>query len=142
MKKILNIYPILFITLLSMSIITACSKDDDEESLSGGIDSRFVGTWMYDNSVPGVVERATTLILNANGTASYSWYRHSNTVGNYNHSSDGTWSYDKESNRIITDCITDGASAPTLILNVISVSETTLVVRQEGANQTRTYYKQ
>lgn len=122
------------VVILSM----ACDKDDKD--VESGVDTRFVGTWVRDESVSGVVEQVYTLVLNADGSSSYSWYRHSNTVGNSGHSSQGMWQYDEGMNRIITD-LTTSATGSTVILDVVSVTSTTLVVRQEGSSKSRTYVK-
>ena len=122
-----------------MVLFSACDNDDDDEA-STGVDSRFVGTWVRDESVSGVVEQVYTLVLSSNGSASYSWYRYSKTVGNTNHNSTGTWRYDGIANRIITDCTTS-ATGSTVILDVVNVTSTTLVVKQEGSSKSRTYVK-
>lgn len=137
MKKYLipfNLFCLCFV--LSICFI-GCSNEDAPAS---GVDSRFVGVWERDESVSGVVEQVYTLVLNANGTASYSWYRHSNTVSDSEHDSNGTWRYDEAANRIITDCTTSTVGS-TVILDVINVTSTTLVVKQEGTNKSKTYIK-
>lgn len=120
--------------------LPSCGGDDDDDDSASGVDTRFVGTWVRDESVSGVVEQVYTLVLSSNGSASYSWYRYSKTVGNTNHNSTGTWRYDGSANRIITDCTTS-ATGSTVILDVVNVTSTTLVVKQEGSSKSRTYVK-
>lgn len=127
----------LFLGVVAALFFTACDKDKDEAS---GVDARFVGTWVRDESVSGVVEQVYTLVLNADGAASYSWYRHSNTIGNSGHSSEGTWRYDETENRIVTD-LTTSATGSAMILEVINITSTTLVVKNEGSSNSRTYVK-
>jgi len=122
--------------LLSMCF-TNCSDNDDS---TVDVDSRFVGVWERDESVSGVVEQIYTLVLNADGSASYSWFRNSKTVGNSAHDSNGKWRYDELVNHIITDCTTS-ATGSTVILDVINITSTTLVVKQEGTNKSKTYMK-
>lgn len=138
MKKIIALFGCLFMLMSSTVFLSSCGDDDDEST--SGVDSRFVGTWVRDESVSGVVEQVYTLVLNSNGSASYSWYRNSKTVGNSGHDSKGTWRYDEATNRIITDCTTS-ATGSTVILDVVNVTSTTLVVKQEGSSKSRTYTK-
>lgn len=136
MKKLIVLS--LFIScVFSIFTFIACNSDDNNE-LTSNIDTRFVGTWVRDESVSGVVEQVYTLTLKNDGSASYSWYRHSNTIGNSGHESSGMWYYDKNLNRIITDCTTS-ATGSTIILDVINVTSTTLVVKQEGSSKSKTY---
>lgn len=123
----------------SVLVFLACSSDNNDE-LASNIDDRFVGTWVRDESISGVVEQVYTLTLDSDGSASYSWYRHSNTIGHTGHESNGIWYYDKNLNRIITDCTTS-ATGSTVILDVVSVTSTTLVVKQEGSSKSKTYNK-
>ena len=139
MRRISSFYICLVLLATSMVLFSACDNDDDDEA-STGVDSRFVGTWVRDEGVSGVVEQVYTLVLSSNGSASYSWYRYSKTVGNTNHNSTGTWRYDGSANRIITDCTTS-ATGSTVILDVVNVTSTTLVVKQEGSSKSRTYVK-
>ena len=134
MRKFFGCSMLLLVSLVMTSLVS-CSKEAE------GVDPRFVGTWVRDASVSGVVESVYTLVLNEDGTASYSWYRHpkSSSVKGYDHNSNGTWRYDEDSNRIITDCISDGAGAQTVIFDVVSVTDTKLTVKMEGADKSRTY---
>lgn len=138
MKKTLILFNLSLICFALVTIFSACSSDDDDSA--SGVDTRFVGTWVRDESVSGVVEQVYTLVLNSNGSASYSWYRNSKTIGNSGHDSNGTWHYDETTNRIITDCTTS-ATGSTVILDVVNVTATTLVVKQEGSSKSRTYTK-
>lgn len=142
MKKILIPFSFLLMCISVMTILVACGSDDEDETTSSDVDSRFVGTWVRDESVSNVVEQVYTLVLNSNGSASYSWYRNpkSSSVKSSNHSSSGTWRYDGSTNRIITDCTTS-ATGSTVILDVVNVTSTTLVVKQEGSSKSRTYTK-
>jgi len=139
MRKITAIFGCLLLLASSALLFSSCGSDDDDDAASG-VDSRFVGTWVRDESVSGVVEQVYTLVLSANGSASYSWYRNSKTVGNSGHKSSGTWRYDESTNRIITDCTTS-ATGSTVILDVVNITSTTLVVKQEGSSKSRTYVK-
>lgn len=137
MKKITALFGCVFLLISSVGLLSSCGSDDDDDTASG-VDSRFVGTWVRDESVSGVVEQVYTLVLNSNGSASYSWYRNSKTVGNSGHDSKGTWRYDEATNRIITDCTTS-ATGSTVILDVVNVTSTILVVKQEGSSKSKTY---
>lgn len=130
----------MLVIMLSIAIsFHSCSKDDEGKE-TAGIDTRFVGTWERDASSGSIKEEKYTLVLSADGSCSYSWYRYS-SIGNTNHASNGKWNYDAESNRIITNCTTNSVQGKTLILDVVSISETTLTVKQEGASSSRTYTK-
>lgn len=137
MKKFLNI-PFLFLASLMLTVVS-CDKLTEEEE---GIDSRFVGTWVRDASVSNVVEEVYTLVLNSDASASFSWFRDpkSSSIKDTQHNSSGTWRYDETSNRIITTCKYD-AHGQTAIFDVVDVTETTLTVKLEGANKSRTYMK-
>ncbi|MBR5275516.1 MAG: hypothetical protein IKU35_00270 [Bacteroidaceae bacterium] len=140
MKQFFNT-SLLLIFFVAISVVS-CSKDDNNDSGGSNVDSRFVGTWVRDASV-SVKTEVYTLVLNADGSASFSWYRRSqgNTITPYNHSSSGHWYYNEGDNRIITDCEYDG-SGQTAIFDVISVTDTSLTIRLEGADRSRTYTKQ
>lgn len=137
MKKFLVPFTFFYLCVLFSMCFIGCSDNDDS---AVGVDARFVGVWERDESVSGVVEQVYTLILNSDGSASYSWYRNSKTVGNSGHDSSGTWRYDELANRIITDCTTS-ATGSTVILDFINLTSTTLVVKQEGTNKSKTYIK-
>ena len=147
LKEIFKLFGFTLLCIVFVTLITACGDDEDiapstTSSTSSGVDSRFVGKWERDESVSGVVEEVHTLVLNASGTASYSWYRDpkNSIMKKTTHSSSGIWRYDKASNRIITDCTTSSTGSA-VILDVINVTSTTLVVKQEGASKSRTYTK-
>lgn len=93
MKKVL-------ILLLSISMFTACSDDDDDASVEGNI----VGTWLLveANNVPGfTIDSCTgqsTITFNADNTASSTFYGEvedqcvSDTdTGNWSNSSDSQY---------------------------------------------------
>ena len=133
---------ILLTTVLFVNLFISCSSDDDAENISSKIDKTFVGTWNYNNYVANVVDENHNLIFNINGTCSYSWSRITATSWQKDTywDSEGTWEYDKTNKRIITTCTTSSTGS-TVILDVISVNETTLVVKQEGASKSKTYTK-